>query len=44
METNRKIKFDENFGGRKVLKKTVIVKCTKGIQDKVRQRMVYVQV
>ena len=33
--TNRTIDFHESFGGRKTLKETVKIKCTKGIPEQV---------
>lgn len=32
---NRKVEFEESFGGPKQLKKTITTKCTLGIPDKV---------
>lgn len=37
VSTNRRIHFEESFGGPKLLKKAIVTKCTKGISDKCAQ-------
>ena len=36
VERDRKVQFEESFGGQRRLRKTIVTKCTLGIPDKVR--------